>query len=276
MRFSIHTETHKNEIVVEQQHTTKCVNAYLQKCRRNNDAYPFLYDFETNSVSIQREVSSKVVVHEKADATIENVDAGHCVVEGQITRCFPSFLVVGIQKSGTTALSRWLSKHPSLRLADGHRGRIGLKGEAHFFDAIRRTNTDGEKSKYLNYKNFIGVPIETSWREYINRDRFVIDEVDVGTCYPHYAYVTPSQITRTNPGRVFLFDKTPAYFDRADPQDVAKLLPSARLILITRDPVERLNSAFYHCHRSHGELRSSVRGFRARSPRTSVSSFAYS
>ena len=40
---------------------------------------------------------------------------------------------------------------------------------------------------------------------------------------------------------------------------MAKLLPSARLILITRDPVERLNSAFYQCHRSHGQLRSSVR-----------------
>ena len=185
MRFSIHTETHKNEIVVEQQHTTKCVNAYLQKCRRNNDAYPFLYDFETNSVrdTIQREEVSKakVVVHEKADATIENVDAGHCVVEGKITRCFPLFLVVGIQKSGTTALSRWLSRHPSLRLADGHRGWMGLRGEAHFFDAIRRTNTDGEKRKYLNYKNVIGVPIEKSWQEYINRDRFVVDESDVDT-----------------------------------------------------------------------------------------------
>ena len=44
-------------------------------------AVSFLYDFETNSVSIQRELSLKVVVHDKADATIENVDAGHCVVE---------------------------------------------------------------------------------------------------------------------------------------------------------------------------------------------------
>ena len=188
MRFIYNNDETHNEIVVveQQQHTTKCVNAYLQKCRRrNNDAFPFLYDFETNSVrdTIQREEVSKakVVVHEKADATIENVDAGHCVVEGKITRCFPLFLVVGIQKSGTTALSRWLSRHPSLRLADGHRGWMGLRGEAHFFDAIRRTNTDGEKRKYLNYKNVIGVPIEKSWQEYINRDRFVVDESDVGT-----------------------------------------------------------------------------------------------
>ena len=174
---------------------TKCMHTPLGPCRRENNALRYLYpDFNFRNTNIRKDkdvLKNKFVVHEKADATIENVDAGHCVAEGTTTRCFPLFLIIGIQKSGTTALTRWLSKHPSLRLADGHIGSIGLKGEAHFFDAIRRDDTMNGKSKYLNYENVIGVPIEESWKEYIKRERFVVDESDVGTLYSFIKRISP-------------------------------------------------------------------------------------
>jgi len=222
-----------------------CTNVRLKKCDENNNVFPLLFpwihqendnDYDTKSTSpssYAKKNRSDIVIYDEQHAAIDTVDAGDCIKDRTNTiRCFPYFLVLGIQKSATTELSNWLRRHPSIRLADGHTKNVGIKGEAHFFDAIQRDDTMDKRKIHLNYENVIGLPIEQAWREYINRERFVMNHADVG--------------------RVILFDKTPAYWYRADPEDIAKLIPSVRLIVITRDPSERLNSAFYHCHRTSG------------------------
>eukprot|EP00939_MAST-03C_sp_MAST-3C-sp1_P002425 g2425.t1 len=177
----------------------------------------------------------QAVVHDEKDATLSNIDAGHCVrrADGEIA-CLPLFLILGTQKSGTTELMNWLNAHPSLR-------SVGSRGEAHFFDFLRKkVDVEHPPVLFKDYAHVVGRSVEEVWKDYID--------------HPTFSMKDDSEI-----GRVFLFDKTPAYFDRADPADVAKMMPSVRLIVLTRDPAERLNSAFYHCHRHLGRRRGGVR-----------------
>ena len=48
----------------------------------------------------------------------------------QSVRCLPSFIVAGVQKAGTTALSAMLCTHPSISFSKNK--------EAHFFDNLKR------------------------------------------------------------------------------------------------------------------------------------------
>ena len=50
----------------------------------------------------------------------------------QSVRCLPSFIVAGVQKAGTTALSAMLCTHPSISFSK--------KKEVHFFDILKRYN----------------------------------------------------------------------------------------------------------------------------------------
>ena len=50
-----------------------------------------------------------------------------------------------------------------------------------------------------------------------------------------------------------LFEKTPAYFDRASPQLVACAVPSARLLVMLRNPADRARSAYSMCQREMGK-----------------------
>lgn len=45
------------------------------------------------------------------------------------------------------------------------------------------------------------------------------------------------------------FEKTPAYVDQANPIDIASVVPGAKIMVILRNPMERLHSAYWHiCH----------------------------
>jgi hypothetical protein len=53
--------------------------------------------------------------------------------------------------------------------------------------------------------------------------------------------------------RTLVFEKSPSYMDLADPRDVARLLPRAKFIFLSRDPVPRLMSAYYqYCETYEG------------------------
>ena len=46
--------------------------------------------------------------------------------------------------------------------------------------------------------------------------------------------------------KTITFEKSPSYFDLANPLDVSRLVPSVKLIMLLRDPVSRLYSGYWH------------------------------
>ena len=115
-----------------------------------------------------------------------------------------------MQKAGTGELQTWLSVHPLVTVHGG---------EVHFFDGRRAISCSKPRKRAhlrLQYAHFL-------WRR------------------------RPLRIAEQR-GRL-LFEKTPAYFDRASPLLLACAVPSARLIIMLRDPADRARSAYAMCQR---------------------------
>ena len=55
-----------------------------------------------------------------------------CAPRSRSVRCLPSFIIAGVQKAGTTALSAMLCTHPNISFSK--------KKEVHFFDSLKRYN----------------------------------------------------------------------------------------------------------------------------------------
>mmetsp|Transcript_31578 Transcript_31578/g.101359 ORF Transcript_31578/g.101359 Transcript_31578/m.101359 type:complete len:547 (+) Transcript_31578:177-1817(+) len=160
-----------------------------------------------------------------ACASPSELDAGSCIEEradweGRLRqhmasspstapslRCLPSFLIVGAQKAATGSLSNWLSTHPSLRRA------VGTKTsprETHFFDTLRNDSDFLER-----------------WRFYVNQ-------------FPMLSRVEARRGVAT-------YEKSPSYARYPTAlQHAAGLVPSAHVVFILRDPIERAYSAFAH------------------------------
>jgi len=147
-------------------------------------------------------------------ATVEaakTADAGDCFIgEASTVCCLPGLVNVGVQKAGTGELQTWLGVHPAVKVHGG---------EVHFFDDQERTpscNAQWRGHLRLRYARFL-------WK----RQR--LREADVR-------------------GRL-LFEKTPAYFDRAQPRQVACAIPAARVLIMLREPAARAHSAYDMCQR---------------------------
>ncbi len=129
----------------------------------------------------------------------------------------PNFLVIGAQKSGTSALYRYLNQHPQIYMS-------GLK-EPHFFafEGERPTfQGPGDRELY----DFIGVSdIET----YHALFRGVSKEAAVGEASAYYLYLSRAR-------------------DR-----IRHYLPGVKLIAVLRDPAERAYSNFLHMVRDNKE-----------------------
>lgn len=151
------------------------------------------------------------------------VDAGTCVesaasfplrvraalgwASGARLVCLPSFLIVGAQKSATGSLADWLGRHPQLRRGVGANGH---PNEVHHFDTLED-----------------GAAPEDTWRAYL--DAF------------------PAITSADAASGVATFEKSPSYarFPYALAA-AAALVPSAHLVVVLRDPVDRAYSAFGH------------------------------
>jgi hypothetical protein len=122
-------------------------------------------------------------------------------------RLLPSFLIIGVQKGGTTSLYRYLEQHPSIAGA--------FKKEVHFFDNHTK-----------DYKYGKGM----SWY----RSHFVYD------AYQLYQRLAYQQSFITGEG-------SPDYiFDVHAPKRIAINLPKVKLIILLRDPVDRAYSHYLH------------------------------
>jgi Sulfotransferase family len=124
---------------------------------------------------------------------------------------FPTFIIVGAQKAGTSALHHILKHHPNL---------IASRGlEPHFFDTRGDilANLDSDE-KICHARN--------EYARFFDMDRI---------------------ITRSGSeaGRPIVFEKTPSYMLYPHiPKIIKKLCPWTKIIISLRDPVDRLHSSY--------------------------------
>eukprot|EP00041_Stephanoeca_diplocostata_P018313 m.382686 g.382686 ORF g.382686 m.382686 type:complete len:546 (+) comp20975_c0_seq3:164-1801(+) len=132
-------------------------------------------------------------------------------------RCLPSFVIIGAQKSGSTALLGYMLLHPAFGAP--------LKKELHFFDKA------------------IG-------SERLSKSRSARSDVDIMfSALGKYL----GRFPRTAVGSTHRFltgEATPAYvLNRKAPALMKKLIPDAKLLLVLRDPVDRAYSEWQMKHR---------------------------
>ena len=151
-----------------------------------------------------------------SDCKAIKTDAGMCILEkdslrNREFRCLPSFFIAGVMKGGTGALMNMLNKHPLLQSGKG----IDGKNEMHFFgheEASEQLDTGGTECAWYRYSKMF--PISTNVK--------------------------------------YTFDKSPDYIRNKEALiQIRTMLPSSKIIVILRNPVKRLISAFNH-HCRHG------------------------
>jgi hypothetical protein len=129
------------------------------------------------------------------------------------TRILPRAIVIGVKKSGTYALLRYLGLNPNIKVA--------LKinncnlNELHYFDHEE------------NYNRGL------SWYK---------------KQMPEECLLNRSNGYRTDLSKLIAIEKTPGYFrNEKAPQRIYEYNKNIKLLLIVRDPVKRLQSELTHC-----------------------------
>lgn len=140
----------------------------------------------------------------------------------------PKILIVGPQKTGTTALYTFLKMNPQLR-------------------SSQMSKEDFEEVQFFGDKHYLkGV----DW--YLERFQ---QEGDTGLLSAH-----SDNATRDHTEPVYL-DKSATYFDDPKaPARASRLLPSARVVIMLIDPADRAYSWYQHM-RAHGHLVASSLSF---------------
>ncbi|KAG7339648.1 sulfotransferase [Nitzschia inconspicua] len=138
----------------------------------------------------------------------------------------PTFIMIGVQKSGTTALLTYFREHPQILET-----KKKFTREAHFFD--------------------------TSWNSLIKKAKAMgLTQATEKNCYILETYMYLFQTEQVLEQRrrrqgnddlpsLFTFEKTPSYF--ANPmiaQRIQQIVPWSKVILILRNPTDRLYSQY--------------------------------
>ena len=141
----------------------------------------------------------------KAISGCERCVERRLVSGGTSIRCFPAIIIAGAMKAGTTEVLAAANRHPSLYTS---------LGEAHYFHNLPP-----------------GVPLLSmrAWAGYLWRENM---------------YRWGSEAVRE--GRGFAVEKTPSYMRNVNGAvlNIARLLPSVRLIVLLREPAARAYSHF--------------------------------
>ena len=162
------------------------------------------------------------------------LDAGLCVFISSLTtrvepdeweqvKCTPSFLIIGAQKSGSTEIVNILSAHPQLLRTK--------EGELRFLHTLSNMSDADFWRRYASL-----FPSQFYGR---GRGPQQGDEVDkeAGSARPG----------RRQGARLrYTFEKSPQYLDMPLQaiERVRRLFPSIRLVLLLRDPIDRMMSNF--------------------------------
>lgn len=157
----------------------------------------------------------------------------------------PSFIIIGVQKSGSTSLLSHFRDHPQVLQT-----KKGLRREAHFFDtAWQHQVEDGWKRHGLKGAN--------------DKHCFALQEYmklfETETILAHSQTMDHDDGSSSNSTHhlpMFTFEKTPAYFmDNKIPARIKQTVPWSKLILILRDPVDRAYSQYKMIVKTNHALR---------------------
>ena len=122
-------------------------------------------------------------------------------------RMLPEFLVIGVQKGGTTSLYRYLEQHPCVASA--------FAKEVHFFDNHTREDKYGKGMAW--YRSHFVYSTAKLYHQLIHQQKLITGEGS-----PDYI------------------------FDLNAPSRIATALPDAKLIVLLRNPIDRAYSHYLH------------------------------
>jgi hypothetical protein len=134
----------------------------------------------------------------------------------------PNFFLVGAPKAGTTSLYQYLAQHPQVYMSP-------IKEPCYFSEEIRPENLApeirGDPRKVDEYlagpmtERKFGGPV-VRWQDYLRLFEGVRDEVAIGEA-----------------SVIYLWSPTAA-------RNIARAVPDARILIVLRDPIERLWSQY--------------------------------
>jgi hypothetical protein len=131
-------------------------------------------------------------------------------------RMLPEFLIIGVQKGGTTSLYRYLEQHPCVAPA--------FAKEVHFFDNHTRDYKYGKGLSW--YRSHFVYSTSKIYHQTVHRQNLITGEGS-----PDYI------------------------FDPNAPQRIAAALPHVKLIVILRNPVDRAYSHYMHNARAAWDVK---------------------
>ncbi|XP_076094607.1 carbohydrate sulfotransferase 15-like [Mytilus galloprovincialis] len=150
--------------------------------------------------------------------------------------CLPYFMIIGMQKCGTTDLFRAMIKHVNIIPP---RDRYGdMVKETHFFDAFHYGHKldDFEPRQYLSFKDYRNMFSSLSTKIKKGNTNFITGEATPAYLWRLYTWkLYPQNKNKTKP--IVLL-----------PDLVRHIIPNVKLIIVLRDPVDRSRSSYFYSH----------------------------
>eukprot|EP00750_Incisomonas_marina_P011104 INCI16341.6.p1 GENE.INCI16341.6~~INCI16341.6.p1 ORF type:complete len:608 (+),score=67.51 INCI16341.6:239-2062(+) len=203
------------------------------------------------------------------EAHLGRLDAGDCVrIQGQIY-CLPVLVCIGMKKAGSGEIQRWLVKHPNLTAGFFHPAHMNGIGEVQYFNNLeRRGICDNCWSSALN-----GPTDELLFKCVVLFEQRVsnlpqsvlvgLQRISVSTGFEYVLdlhvrigrYLTMEDRNaplfkmrrEADVGHIHQTEKTPGYWERADPRDLHSVMPSVRLVVLFRKPSSMVYSRYWYC-----------------------------
>lgn len=173
----------------------------------------------------------------------EEVPVGACVLprEGVQAQCLPTFMIIGAQKCGTSALRDRLSEHPWLESGNDDK-------EIHYFDKLMGSTDFGGDLKLSESHPKQAAELSLSNLAQI--------EAAKDHC-PSYVYLSNFR------GPSITFDKTPSYIrNNAAMRLIKQWFPKMKIIISLRNPTDRAYSGFCHNSRHQRYLMFNLTSYR--------------
>lgn len=153
----------------------------------------------------------------------------------------PAFIIIGVQKSGTTSLLSHFRDHPQVL-----QSKLKLRRELHFFDGRwgKAVEKEWERLglKQANDKHCLALQ---QYMKLFETETILANSQTMDHGSVQQNTLEPNGSNSTHHLPLFTFDKTPSYFDHyLVPARMKRTVPWSKAILILRDPVERLYSSY--------------------------------
>jgi len=151
----------------------------------------------------------------------------------------PTFIVIGVQKSGTTALLTHFRDHPQMLQT-----KRKARREAHFFDTAWLNQVLRPAGKMgltgANDKNCLALE---EYMKIFETETILANSQTV----EHYGAEGSNHSTANDTHHLplYTFEKTPSYFENPKiPARIKRTVPWSKTILVLRNPVERIYSHY--------------------------------